>query len=63
MTFKGSDYIKKVGKFIYKYKFTILSMIFIALIAFLPIRFAPSVPMALHVLSFFFLLNILAKTE
>ncbi len=63
MTFKGSDYIKKVGKFIYKYKFTILSMIFIALIAFLPIRFAPSVPMALHVLSFFFLLNILAKTK
>ncbi len=63
MTFKASDLIKKAGKFIYKYKFTILSMIYIGLIAFLPIKFAPSVPMALHVLSFFFLLNIFAKTK
>lgn len=58
-----NDHIKQAGKFIYKYKFTILSMIYIKLIAFLPIRFAPSIPMALHVLSFFFLLNILAKTK
>ncbi len=58
-----NDYIKKTGRFIYKYKFTILSMIYIGLIAFLPVRFAPSVPMTLHVLSFFFLLNILAKTK
>lgn len=56
-------YIKKTGEFIYRYKFTILSMLYILLIAFLPIRFAPSIPMALHVISFFLLLNILAKTK
>lgn len=63
MTSKAKDYIKKAGKFILKYKFTILSMLYIGLIGFLPIRFAPSVPMLLHVASFFFLLNILAKTK
>jgi len=63
MISRAKDYIKKAGKFIYEYKFTLLSMIYIGLVAFLPIRFAPSVPMALHVVSFFFLLHILAKTK
>lgn len=59
--FKG--YIKQFGRFINRYKFTLLTMIYIGLIAFLPIRMAPSIPMALHVLSFLFLLIILAKTR
>jgi len=60
---KFGEYIKRFGKFIFKYKFTILVMIYIGLIAFLPINMAPSIPMTLHVVSFFFLLNILAKTK
>jgi glucan phosphoethanolaminetransferase (alkaline phosphatase superfamily) len=60
---KLKDYIKRGGKFIYNYKFTILVLLYIGLIAFVPIGFAFSVPMALLVLSFLFLLNILAKTK
>ena len=60
---KPEEYIKQCGKFVYKYKFTILVLIYIGLIAFLPIKMAPSLPMALHVISFFFLLYILAKTK
>lgn len=60
---KLKDYIKRGGKFIYNYKFTILVLLYIGLIAFVPINFALSIPMALLVLSFLFLLNILAKTK
>ncbi len=60
---KLKDYIKRGGKFIYNYKFTILVLLYIGLIAFVPISFALSIPMALLVLSFLFLLNILAKTK
>lgn len=60
---KLKEYIKQFGKFIFKYKFTILVMIYIGLIAFLPINMAPSIPMALHVISFFFILSLLAKTK
>lgn len=60
---KLKEYIKLCGKFVYKYKFTILVLIYIGLIAFLPIKMAPSIPMAFHVISFFFLLYILAKTK
>ncbi len=38
-------------------------MLYIGLIAFLPIRFAPSIPILVHVVSFLFILNILAKTK
>jgi glucan phosphoethanolaminetransferase (alkaline phosphatase superfamily) len=60
---KFKAYIKQVGKFIYKYKFTLLVIIYIGLIAFLPINMEPSIPMVLHVVSFFFILDILAKTK
>jgi glucan phosphoethanolaminetransferase (alkaline phosphatase superfamily) len=59
----AKEYLKKAGLFIYRYKFTVLSMLYVGLIAFLPIKFAFSVPMLLHAASFFFLLNILAKTR
>ncbi|NDV79155.1 phosphoethanolamine transferase [Dysgonomonas sp. 511] len=54
---------KKFGEAIYKYKFTIVALAYIGLIAFIPIRFAPSIPMLLLVLSFLPLVNILAKTR
>ena len=38
-------------------------MLFISLIAFIPIQFSFSIPMILLVLSFLFLINILAKTK
>ncbi|MBB4037427.1 glucan phosphoethanolaminetransferase (alkaline phosphatase superfamily) [Dysgonomonas hofstadii] len=57
------DHIKQAGKFIWKYKFTILVLIYIGLIAFIPIKFAPSIPISLLVVSFLFLINILAKTK
>ena len=60
---KIKEYTKWIGKLIYKYKFTILALIYIGLIAFLPINLAPSIPMAIHVASFLFVLNILAKTK
>lgn len=60
---KIKEYTKWIGKLIYKYKFTILALIYIGLIAFLPINLAPSIPMAIHVVSFVFILNILAKTK
>lgn len=58
-----TDYIKKTGKFIFKYKFTILTLLYISFIVFTPIRFAFSLPMILLVVSFLFILNILAKTK
>lgn len=60
---KIKGYIKSCGKFIFNYKFTILVMVYIFLVAFIPIQFAFSIPMAIHVLSFLFLLAILAKTK
>ncbi|MDR2948168.1 MAG: lipid A phosphoethanolamine transferase [Prevotella sp.] len=60
---KLKEYIKLCGKFVYKYKFTILVLVYIGLIAFLPIKMAASFPMAFHVISFFFLLYILAKAK
>lgn len=63
MMTKIQEYIKRAGKFIWKYKFTCLAMLFIALIAFIPIQFSFSIPMILLVLSFLFLINILAKTK
>lgn len=58
-----ADYIKRTGKFIFKYKFTALTLLYIGLIAFIPIRFALSLPMIFLVFSFLFTLNILAKTK
>lgn len=60
---KLKEYIKLCGKFVYKYKFTILILVYIGLIAFLPIKMALSFPMVFHVISFFFLLYILAKIK
>ncbi|MDR0823617.1 MAG: hypothetical protein LBN74_00860, partial [Prevotella sp.] len=60
---KIKEYIKQFSKFIYKYKFTISVLAYIGLVAFLPINMKPSLPMALHVISFLFLLNILSKTK
>ena len=58
-----TDYLRKMGKFILKYKFTILTLLYIGFIAFTPIRFTFSIPMLFLVVSFFFILNILAKTR
>lgn len=58
---KLKEYIQQGGKLVYQYKFTILALIYIGLIAFLPIKMVPSIPMSLHVVSFLFLLIILAK--
>ncbi|MDH6309814.1 glucan phosphoethanolaminetransferase (alkaline phosphatase superfamily) [Dysgonomonas sp. PFB1-18] len=60
---KLQDNIKRGGKSIYKYKFTILTLLYIGLIAFIPIGFAFSVSMMLLIVSFLFLLNVLAKTK
>jgi len=60
---KLKQYSEQAEEFIWKYKFTLLVLIFIGLIAFIPIKFAPSIPMALMVVSFLFILNILAKTK
>lgn len=57
------DYTTKGLKYIWDYKFTLLTMIYIGLIAFVPIKFALSIPMTLHVLSFLFLIFLLAKTR
>lgn len=56
-------YIQRSGKFINQYKFTFLTMLYIGLIAFTPIKFAFSIPMILLVISFLFILNILAKLK
>jgi len=60
---KSGEYITKTGKFIWKYKFTLLVLVYLGLIAFIPIKFAFSIPMLLMVISLLFLLNILAKTK
>lgn len=60
---KVSAYIKRFGKFVFDYKFTILVMIYIALVAFIPIDFAPSIPMTVHVASFLALLAIFSKIK
>lgn len=61
--FQKRKCIKQAGEFIWRYKFTLLAMVYIFLIAFLPIQFVFSVPMLLMVVSFFFIINILAKTK
>ncbi|WP_242034412.1 phosphoethanolamine transferase [Dysgonomonas sp. BGC7] len=57
------EYIKRVGKFVVKYKFTILSLLYISLIVLVPIKFSFSIAIACLILSLFFILNLLAKIK
>ncbi|MDR1881323.1 MAG: phosphoethanolamine transferase [Prevotella sp.] len=57
-----ADYIKKSGKFVYKYKFTLLCLAYFCTISILAL-YIVSKPALINALSFILVLNILAKTR
>ncbi|MDU1891733.1 MAG: phosphoethanolamine transferase [Dysgonomonas sp.] len=59
---KITDYIKWFGKFVYKYKFTILCLSYFCTISVLAL-YIVSKPALINALSFILILNILAKTK
>ncbi|WP_029905235.1 sulfatase-like hydrolase/transferase [Prevotella sp. 10(H)] len=56
------EYLKKAGKFIYKYKFTVLCLSYFCTISILS-QYIVSKPAIINALSFILVLNILAKTK
>jgi len=56
------DYIRQLGKFVFKYKFTILCLAYFCIISILAL-YIVSKPALINALSFILILNILAKTK
>lgn len=59
--FKTTPTFKTVLEFIYRYKFSILFLLYCCIIVLIPVKFSFNIPVIINALSFFFILNIIAK--